>query len=179
MTCESANKLFNLCQLCEAVPLPAETGGRPKFTSDWSLMARVGLATRSPRWPSFSQDFPTNRLSFPPSFLVKSFLLVFLFFVSFEMCHASPTRAWGWYVSIYFCCGGPSLPCNEYMGHWVRTHNGFCWCGNHRDTPTQRVRWKTYGPNPNPDSTGPIGPLHHRTKLSFCRFFLLAHFMVK
>lgn len=39
MTCELANKLFNLCLLCEGGCFRPWAWGQPKFTSDWSLMA--------------------------------------------------------------------------------------------------------------------------------------------
>lgn len=75
MTCELANKLFNLCLLSEGVCLPW-AWGPPKFTSDWSLMVRGFFYRRwpSPWQPSFSQDFHQAKMSF---------------FCPFEMCHAS------------------------------------------------------------------------------------------
>lgn len=137
--------------------------GQPKFTSDWSLMARgrfycaVAVATK------LFSSFPTGQNV--------------LFFVHLK-CVMRAKWVWGLYVSICFCCGARASPA---MNIWAiesphtmatadavatetRPHKGSEWWHMVQTCPVG-------GP--------PIGSLHWWTKPHVSHLSVPTHFMVK
>lgn len=156
MTCELANKLFNLCLLCEGGFLSVKLGAAQiyiwlEFNGPWLLLLHCRYGNQA-----FLKIF--NRLKCP-------------FFVHLK---------WGWslYVSICFCCGAHASPA---MNIWpieslrtmaaadavateTRPHKGSEWWHMVQTCPVG-------GP--------PKGWLHWQTKPHVSHLSVPTHFMVR